>query len=209
MVIVILIFCVQLFLKTKIQNILIQGNKLLSDMEIMELAGVSDYPSFYLATTISIQRRLKSNPLIQTVQVKRSFYHVLTIKVKEATILYKNLSTGKYVLENGEEVNLDNGIAPTVPHLVNYVPNHKSQAFLKGLEKIKENLRIRISEITYVPNELDKDRFLLYLDDGNMIYLTLTKFDSMNYYEEFLPQLEGKKGILYLDSGNHFKIMES
>ena len=62
--------------------------------------------------------------------------------------------------------------------------------------------------MTYVPNEYDKDRFLLYLDDGNMVYLTLTKFKMLNYYEEVLPQLEGKKGILYLDSGNHFKIME-
>ena len=46
------------------------------------------------------------------------------------------------------------------------------------------------------------------MDDGNSVYLTLTKFEQINYYDEVLPQLEGKKGILYLDSGNHFEIME-
>ena len=46
------------------------------------------------------------------------------------------------------------------------------------------------------------------MDDGNLVYLTLTKFKMINHYNEVIPQLEGHKGILYLDSGNHFKIME-
>ena len=46
------------------------------------------------------------------------------------------------------------------------------------------------------------------MDDGNSVYLTLTKFKMINYYNDVLKQLEGRKGILYLDSGNHFKVME-
>ena len=46
------------------------------------------------------------------------------------------------------------------------------------------------------------------MNDGNYVYLTLTKFKQINYYEDVLEKLDGKKGILYLDSGNHFKIME-
>ena len=41
-----------------------------------------------------------------------------------------------------------------------------------------------------------------------MVYLTLTKFDMINYYDDVLAQLENKKGILYLDNGNHFQIKE-
>ena len=41
-----------------------------------------------------------------------------------------------------------------------------------------------------------------------MVYLTLTKFKMINHYNEVLTQIENHKGILYLDSGNHFKIME-
>ena len=46
------------------------------------------------------------------------------------------------------------------------------------------------------------------MDDGNSVYITITKFERLNYYNEVLPQLDGKKGYLYLDSGNHFKIMQ-
>ena len=70
-----------------------------------------------------------------------------------------------------------------------------------------ENVKNQISEIRYYPNEQDEDRFLLYMIDGNYVYLTLTKFKQINYYEEVLTKLDGKKGILYLDSGNHFQIM--
>ena len=41
-----------------------------------------------------------------------------------------------------------------------------------------------------------------------MVYLTLTKFKQIEYYNDVLEQLEGRKGILYLDSGNHFQIKE-
>ena len=46
------------------------------------------------------------------------------------------------------------------------------------------------------------------MDDGNMVYLTLTKFKMINYYNDVLKQLEDRHGILYLDNGNHFQIKE-
>ena len=91
---------------------------------------------------------------------------------------------------------------------MNYVPNTKYKSFIKKVNKIDEEILNKISDIEYVPNEWDKDRFLLYMDDGNMVYLTLTKFNMINYYDDVLSQLEGKKGILYLDNGNHFQIKE-
>ena len=76
------------------------------------------------------------------------------------------------------------------------------------MKQVNPEIKQKISEISYLPNDYDKDRFLLYMDDGNSVYLTLTKFKMINYYNEVLPQLDGKKGILYLDSGNHFQIMQ-
>ena len=95
-----------------------------------------------------------------------------------------------------------------VPKLLNYVPDNKYENFISGMNRVTEDIKLQISEITYVPNEQDKDRFLLYMNDGNYVYLTLTKFKQINYYEDVLKELKDKKGILYLDSGNHFQIME-
>ena len=43
------------------------------------------------------------------------------------------------------------------------------------------------------------------MNDGNHIYINISKLDNLNYYSEIYPTLNGKKGTLYLDSGNHFE----
>ena len=95
-----------------------------------------------------------------------------------------------------------------IPRLINEIPTDKINSFIKYYKRIDRNIREKISEIKYDPNEFDKDRFLLYMDDGNSVYLTITKFERLNYYNDVLPQLDGRKGYLYLDSGNHFQIMK-
>ena len=192
----------------KIENIIILGNEHVSDEKIIEEAGLTDYPSFYWTSSGSIKRKVLADPLIEKVTVKKKFFHVIEITVQEYKMLYKQASDNKVVLSDGSILMTDENI-PYLPVLLNYVPDTKQEAFHEGMNNIKDDIRNQISEITYDPNDYDKDRFLLLMDDGNSVYLTLTKFDMINYYDEVLPQLEVKKGILYLDSGNHFQIMES
>ena len=202
-------FLVDVLLDTRIENIVIKGNKIVTDQQIIDEAGLSNYPSFYKTTSYNIKKALEKNSFIKEVKIKRSFYHVITIEVSEYKVLLKKETTGKLVLENMNEVTTDQEIPYTVLRLVNDVPKDKYSKLLKNLLKVKKSVRSSISEFYYDPNEFDKDRFLLYMDDGNSVYLTLTKFRMINYYNDVLPQLDGKKGILYLDSGNHFQIMES
>ncbi len=204
-----IVFLIDVLLDTRIENIVIKGNKIVSDQQIIDEAGLSNYPSFYKTTSYSIKKALEKNSFIKNVKVKRSFYHVLTIEVEEYKVLLKKETNGKLVLENMSEVTTDQEMPYTVPRLINEVPKAKYKELLKNLLKVKKNVRSSISEFYYDPNEFDKDRFLLYMDDGNSVYLTLTKFRMINYYNDVLPQLDGKKGILYLDSGNHFQIMEN
>ena len=207
-VIAIIAFTCLFILDTKVKNIIITGNEVLSDDEIIDLAGLTNYPSFYKTLNLTMKNNISENPLIKNVDINRSFYHVIEINVDEYEILYKREDNGKYVLENKKEITLDEEIPYTIPRLINEIPKNKLDSFIKYFKRIDLSIREKISEINYVPNEFDKDRFLLYMDDGNSVYMTITKFERLNYYNEVLPQLDGRKGILYLDSGNHFQIME-
>lgn len=201
-------FSTVFILNMKIENIIILGNNRVDDQTIIEMAGISDYPSFYLTKSSSMKRKLLANPYIKNVKIKKEFYHVLKIEVEEYKILYQRFTDRKIILENGKELLSEDKIYG-IPVVLNYIPDDKIDSFLDGMNRMKPEILKQISEITYTPNDYDKDRFLLTMNDGNSVYLTLTKFDMINYYDEVLPQLEGKKGILYLDSGNHFQIMES
>ena len=95
-----------------------------------------------------------------------------------------------------------------LPTLTNDVDKDILNNFLKKLNTINKDILSKISEITYSPNEYDKDLFLFLMNDGNYVYITTTRLDNINKYENVLLELEGKKGIIYLDSGNHFEILE-
>lgn len=191
-----------------IQNIIIKGTTTLTDYEIMNLAEIDNYPSFFQTTSSSIKKKLLTNPYITNVKVYKKFWGVLELEIDEAYPLYYDSASESLMLSNGNTVKEEANQTP-VPLLLNYVPDTKREKFFSCMQDVDQKILNQISEILYEPNEYDKDRFLLYMDDGNSVYLTLTKFEQINYYDEVLPQLEGKKGILYLDSGNHFEIIES
>ena len=67
----------------------------------------------------------------------------------------------------------------------------------------------RMSEIKYDPNEVDDERFLITMNDGNYVYLTLNKFNKINHYLDIIKEFDNKKGVLYLDSGEYFKVAGS
>lgn len=205
-VIAIISFFVYLYVTTNTQNIIIRGNNYISDEEVLQETDLKNYPSFILTMPSKIQKKLAKNEYIKSVKVRRKFYHTFEITIKEYDVLFKNDTLNKYVLDNKKEIMSD--LEFRVPRLVNYTPDKKYSSLIENMKSVDKSILGKISEISYQPNEFDKDRFLLLMDDGNSVYLTLTKFEMINYYNEVLGQLEERRGILYLDSGNHFKIME-
>ncbi len=189
-----------------IKNIYISGNNYLKDQEIIELAKIENYPSFLKTRTKDMKKNIKKSPYVKSVTINKKILGIVEIQIEEYNILFRKEENNKIVLEDKEEL-IDNEKFQ-VPILLNYVPDTKYDSFIKGMNQVTPSIKNQISEIRYYPNTQDEDRFLLYMNDGNYVYLTLTKFKQINYYEDVLEKLDGKKGILYLDSGNHFKIME-
>lgn len=205
----VIVFSIYIYLNTSIKNIIIKGTKYLNDDYIIGLANLEDYPSFYYTTSHKIEKKLVTSPYIKKVSVKKSIGYILTINIVENRVLFDYAANNKLILENKKEIEKDDNILiKRIPRLMNYVPDKKYSMLIKGILKVDSDVLGKISEITYLPTDYDKDRFLLYMDDGNSVYITLTKLKMINYYDKVLTQLSGRKGILYLDSGNHFQIME-
>ena len=191
----------------KIKNIYVIGNNNLKDQEIIELAGINNYPNLFQTSSRKIEKKIKLNPLIDSVKVKKTFLGKITINIKEYNLLLKNEIDNTIYLDNGQKITNDINIIG-LPTLTNDVDKDILNDFLKKLNTINKDILSKISEITYSPNEYDKDLFLFLMNDGNYVYITTTRLDNINKYENVLLELEGKKGIIYLDSGNHFEILE-
>lgn len=189
-----------------ITNIYIKGNTILKDQEIIELAAIENYPSFLQTTSRMIEEKVKKSPYIQEVKVKRKFWGQVIITVKEENPLFTNIE-GRLVFASKKEVENDRNIV--VATLMNYTPDTKYDELIQQLSKINNEIREKISEIKYEPTGQDKDRFALLMNDGNLVYVTLTKFNKIEYYNTIISDFPCQKGILNLDSGNHFEIKEN
>lgn len=204
-IIVIGYFLVSFFMNIRIKNIYITGNKILTDQEVIELAGIEDYPSFVKTTISSMTKKIKKNPYVKDVKITKTLIATVNIKIDEYDFLFVKETDNKVVVDVNKELTLDDEIVG-IPILVNYVPDTIYEEFIKEMKNVNVKVKDKISHIEYQPNDYDKQRFLMYMNDGNEVYVTITRFNLINKYNEIYPTLEGRKGILYLDSGNHFEI---
>ena len=186
----------------KINNIVIKGNVLYSDWEIIEKAGLDDYPSSLKTLSSKIEDRLEEDAYIRKVKVERPSLTKVVIKIDENLPLFYYLPAQKTILADKTEV-LENFPVPTV---INYVPDKVYEKFLKAIASVNYDIVKRISEIKYDPNEVDEGRFFLTMNDGNQVYLTLNDFEKIDDYLDIIKEFDNKKGILYLDSGEYFEV---
>lgn len=200
MAIILLLSCIHF----PIRNIYITGNTILSDQEIIELAGIEDYPSIFEYTGSEISKKLKQNKYIESVKVKKRKLKEIYIEIKENIPIIYNTYENKTIFSDGKSYE---GVDSSIT-LLNYTPESHLQVLTKGLIEMNTDIRSRISEIQYVPNDVDEERFLLSMNDGNYVYITLGKITILNTYIDIIKNFDEKKGILYLDSGGYFEIKE-
>lgn len=200
-----LVFLIIFTSKIPIKNIVIKGNSYVTDEEIMEKCSLEDYPSFIRTTKSKIKKCTESIPLIKSVKVSKKLNSKLVIDVTEYKVLFKIRSTDEYVLD--ENVRLSD-LSVYAPILINYVQEDVLNKLISKFELLDKDIINKISEIEYSPNNYDKERFILYMNDENTVYITLTKAKNLNNYNKIKEQLGTNKGILYLDSGNYFEIKE-
>ena len=208
-VIALLVFlCLSLFavyaVRMPVKNIYIIGNKILSDKKVISISELGDYPTYLNTYFMDIKSKLLENDYVKSVKIKRKFPNTLYIELEE----YKPIAIfeDKVILSSSKMVNNDLEI-DYLPYLVNSVKEVYDD-FVIGFSKIDDDVLLKISQIEYSPNDVDKKRFILYMVDSNYVYVTLTRIEKVNKYNSIISELDGKKGIIYLDSGDYVEIKD-
>lgn len=189
--------------KVPIKTILVLGTNRIKDNEIISVASLEDYPSFILTSSSEIESKIKQLPLVSSVKVKKKLGFKLQIEIEENRVFFKSRNTNEYYLSNKDKI-LDLDL--NVPILINFVPDDVLSKMIERFNRIDDEVLEKISEIEYAPNDFDKERFILYMKDENLVYITLNKVKEFNNYNKIKEQISTNKGILYLDSGNYFDI---
>lgn len=195
---------VKYLLNIRVKNIIVLNNSFYNDEEIIETSGLDNYPKIIFTSKNKIKKRLKKLDLIEDVKVKMKYNSTIEIDVKEKKVLYYDRANEKYMLSDGSKIELEN--ISGIPTLINYIPSEVEEKFIKEFKKIDIDIISLISEIEYDKTAYDNERFLLTMNDGNQVYINNSRLNSLNKYIEIVRNLDNKKGILYLDTGNYFEV---
>ena len=186
----------------KVRTYYVYNNKNLTDEEVLEILKLNKKSSFLLTNTLTEKAIISKNKKIKDVKIKKTLSLEIKVYVTEYKVLYYDEENKYSVLENGDTVNYryDNS-----PVLVNKVEDKEIyKKFINKMNKVNDDILDIISEIKYVPNGIDKERFILSMNDGNYVYITISKLTKINEYKSVIDSVENKRGILYLDYGNYF-----
>lgn len=190
------------FVDVPIRSITITGNELLSDKEIIEIAGLEGYPSYFSILSIVVKNKIKKNNYIENAKVSKGLLSV-KISVTEKKVLYVNNKTKEKVMT---DASIKDDKIVCVPYLMTEVPDSKQERFIKAMNKLDKDILCQMSQIKYDPNEIDSDRYYVFMNDGNSVYLTVNKFSKLNKYNSILENIGKQNGTLYLDYGDYFEV---
>ncbi len=201
-------FIYEKIIDTNIKNIYINGNNNIKDIEIIRTAGIEKYPKISKISTNKITNKIKKIELVKKVKVIKGLFGKLIINIEEYNPLFYDSKTDKIILDNNtliDNIHIDN--LPTLD-TDNINDTKLMNKLIEKYKDIDDDIKNRISEIKYTPNSVDNERFLCIMNDGNYVYITLVKIEEINYYLKILPTLDNKRGVLNLDYGNNFEIIE-
>ncbi|MCM1053729.1 MAG: FtsQ-type POTRA domain-containing protein [Ruminococcus sp.] len=194
------------FISMPIKNIYIYNTNLLTDNEIIEVAGIKDYPSIIKTSTKALEKKISSLELVKNVEVKKDYFGKIVINIEEERPLFYNRNTNKIVLSSKVEVESSNYLG--IPTLINYVPKDLLNDFILSWDKIDDDIIKMINEIEYKPDikddvTIDDKRFLLRMNDDNTVYVNVLNMKRLNDYKKVIMAIGEKRGTLYLDSYNN------
>lgn len=205
LVVFILLICLfWYFIRMPIKNIYVNGNNLVSDGEILSLSGLDKYPSFILSNRRKIEESILKNDYIESVKFKKKFGNIVELDVVECNIIAISLD-GKIIVSSGKKLKNVYKFNDSA-RLISEIDGDVYDNFVSKFIRIDDNILRDISEIEYSPVSVDSDRFILYMNDGNIVHVTLTKIEKLNKYNDIKDELSGRKGIIYLDSGDYVEL---
>ena len=186
----------------KIKTFYVYNNNYLTDQEVLDILKLNKKSSFLLSNTLTEKAIISKNKRIKDVKIKKTLALEIKVYVTEYKILFYDAENKYSVLEGGEHIDY---IDDNSPVLVNKVEDKEIyKKFINKMNKVDNTILDVISEIKYVPNGIDKERFLFSMNDGNYVYVTISKLTKINEYKSVIDSVEDKRGILYLDYGNYF-----
>ncbi len=195
----------------KVKDIVVSGNYLTSEEEILNSFNIDIDDNFYISYFYEIEGNVnKIETVSQTIVTREN--GVINIDVIEKNILFSTPSLT--VIEGGIVLNETYDIASI--YFDNFEEYLNKEMFIQEMDRIHSNSKEsfnHISQISYDPTDVNPDRLAIYMRDTNLMYINdyeLSYYISnyFNILDKLYSEIGVKYGELHFDVGSEFKPYE-
>ena len=185
---------------SSVYRIAVEGNRYLKDEDIIELSGLSDKSKYLLLIPMNVQRKIESDPLIESAKVERLDGRLVRISVKEKKILGYAPENGLNVLilENGEKM----GIGKKNMYLISCGPyiegfdEEGMNSLIHQMSKCEAKVIEQISEIHRFP-QLKYQDVEIIMRDGNYVFTSVYGIELLEHYFDIQSSYASSKNSWY------------
>ena len=178
----------------KLKTIEVEGNSQITKEEILEAGNINNNLRPWSIKDDEIRNNIQSRfEIFKSVTVQSKLPSTIKVKVEEYTFIAQNKKEDgslEIIMENGKPYSGKVRNNYNLPILENFKDDSsKLDEVYKNLNKLKEDVRLQISEII---ND-EGDNVTIYMKDGQKVKALRASFsDKLNYYEEISKYIEDK-----------------
>ena len=178
----------------KLKTIEVEGNSQITKEEILEAGNINNNLRTWSIKDDEIRNNIQSRfEIFKSVTVQSKLPSTIKVKVEEYSFIAQNKKEDgslEIIMENGKPYS---GIVRNnynLPILENFKDDSgKLDEVYKNLNKLKEDVRLQISEII----DDEGDNVTIYMKDGQKVKALRASFsDKLNYYDEISKYIEDK-----------------
>lgn len=186
---------------SKISDIQVEGNELVSAEEVIATTGVQVGDNFFTLRTSRVGERLAEHPFIEITQVEKRFPGVLHVKVQEFKRVAFQLAadgTKEVLLADGSALPVAGQAADVpldMPILSGWLPDNELKAKLCAvLAQVPAQYLSDISEIRPDPSPAYEDKIKIYTRSRYEVYTTIEYLPGNIEYLGFLTNELKERG---------------
>ena len=178
----------------KLKTIEVEGNSQITKEEILEAGNINNNLRTWSIKDDEIRNNIQSRfEIFKSVTVQSKLPSTIKIKVEEYSFIAQNKKEDgslEIIMENGKPYSGKVRNNYNLPILENFKDDgSKLDEVYKNLNKLKEDVRLQISEII---ND-EGDNVTIYMKDGQKVKALRASFsDKLNYYDEISKYIEDK-----------------
>ena len=192
--IVIAVFSLLFSSYLKLKTIEVEGNSQITKEEILEAGNINNNLRTWSIKDDEIRNNIQSRfEIFKSVTVQSKLPSTIKVKVEEYSFIAQNKKDDgslEIIMENGKPYSGKVRNNYNLPILENFKDDSsKLDEVYKNLNKLKEDVRLQISEII---ND-EGDNVTIYMKDGQKVKALRASFsDKLNYYDEISRYIEDK-----------------